>query len=351
MADEKKYSPQDVAVAVLAKAAELLAKSTLVKSEQPAKVAAHSSGMHTVEYHSAGGFNKSESNDYGFEPFQKSESMEKATSHAYTGSRDTQTGHEKGVNTHAYLSNVHPNEGVSHAGDWLRTSGSGKRAAKEIAHKKLGELRDMPKPNLPKSEDMNKGTAQPAPSLAMSEKNPDERQDAQLGEDVEGLCERHMQENKGAERKEGHKLVKMEKCSMCKSGMQKSEFAELYEDLKKMEKVEGPDENEIGTKFQKAEGQGSGIKKQPSNEMENGVKEEQAPQRDAQDFETKPGHAPAPDHREAPQAAPGANPHEAAENNNPRAGTVPANKGVDKLRHFHSFMHGKRSMKKGIALG
>ena len=37
--------------------------------------------------------------------------------------------------------------------------------------------------------------------------NPDEKSDAQLGEDVEHLVERHFEENKEAERKEGHKLV------------------------------------------------------------------------------------------------------------------------------------------------
>lgn len=119
MSSEKKFSAREAAVAVLKKAEELL----------------------------------------------KSWSMNKATSHAYLGNRDTQTGHEKGVNTRAYLSNVRPNEGVSHAGDWLRTSGSGKKAAKDIAHRKLEELKAMPKPNLPKSEEMAKAKVDEGKSL------------------------------------------------------------------------------------------------------------------------------------------------------------------------------------------
>lgn len=237
--------------------------------------------------------------------------------------------------------------------------------------------------------------------LAKSElvkSNPDAKQDAELGEAVEGLCERHMLENKDAERKEGHKLVKMEKCSMCKS-MHKAETghekgintqsdpaqrsrvmmgtskagsqmplsrdaATRHEDkrdaVKEHKKVlgemhampkpnlpksENPDENEIGTKFVKAEN-----KEAPSTDK-NAPKEEQAPQRDAKNFETQPGKSDKPaDARQAPQAAPAANPKEQAEGNNPPSGAVPG-KGLHKLAFFMGHTHHKRKMKKGIALG
>jgi len=51
-------------------------------------------------------------------------------------------------------------------------------------------------------------------SLVKAE-NPDEKQDAELGERVEHLCEEHMLENRGAERKEGHRIVKSEECIKC----------------------------------------------------------------------------------------------------------------------------------------
>lgn len=102
-------------------------------------------------------------------------------------------------------------------------------------------------------------------------------------------------------------------------------------------------ENEIGTKFVKAENQ-----EKPSNPMKPKI-EEKPIERDNQDFETKPGHAPENDHRQAPQQAPSANPKEQAEGNNPPAGTVPGRNGVDKLRWFHGHKEGKRSaVKKGM---
>jgi hypothetical protein len=262
MADEKKYSPREVALALLAKSQEILAKTSLAPAEAT-KVAECQSGMHTVGYYSTSPFEKGESLDCGFEPFQK---------------------HEK----------------------------------------------------------MDKGTAQPAPSLAMSE---------------DGLCEKH-----GGK---AGKMVKSEMCKSCKSEVQKSELSDLYETLAKIEsieKYEGEDPhkiNEIGTPVQKSEGQGSGIKKEPSDEMKHGVSEEQAPQRDAQDFEPKPGHAPENDHREEQQVAPEKNPAEQKEGNNPDPGSAPqakstpgtGTKGVHKLSHWMGMRHGKNGMKKGIALG
>jgi hypothetical protein len=160
--------------------------------------------------------------------------------------------------------------------------------------------------------------------MMTKKENPDEKQDAALGEKVEGLCEKHMMENKSAEKKEGHKMVKQEACLMCKS-MQKSEFKELYADLGDLEVL------------LKAENKAA-----PSNPMKPEIKQKPT-ERDFNDFETKPGNAPAPDHRQASQPAPGANPKEQIEGNNPQAGTVPQKKGVHKLMHFRGMMDGKRS--------
>jgi len=59
-------------------------------------------------------------------------------------------------------------------------------------------------------EELNKNVNQSygdGANMAMAEKNPDKKQDADLGEEVEKLVERHMKDNKTAERKEGHKWV------------------------------------------------------------------------------------------------------------------------------------------------
>jgi hypothetical protein len=95
-------------------------------------------------------------------------------------------------------------------------------------------------------------------------------------------------------------------------------------------------ENEIGTKFQKAEN-----KTAPSNSQKPRI-EEKPTERDYKNFETQPGNAPENDHRQAEQTPPGKNPHEKAEGNNPDWGTDPGVKGHIKLAHFI----GHRSAKK-----
>lgn len=168
-------------------------------------------------------------------------------------------------------------------------------------------------------------------SALMKASNPDEKQDAKLGEDVEHLCEEHMMANKDAERKEGHKILKseIEKCMKCEAiRMKKSEFAELYEDLEKLSKAENP--------------------AKPSNSLDPKIKE-QPIERDNKGFETQPGHSSTSgnDQRQASTPAPGANLVEQREGNNPMSGTVP---GHYKLAAFCGHMHSKRKMKKGIAL-
>lgn len=128
----------------------------------------------------------------------------------------------------------------------------------------------------------------------------------------------------------------------------------------KVQKAEGKDENEIGTKFVKAEGEGkkdesmAGDKKAPSNSNKPRI-EEKATERDYQDFEPKAGHAPENDHRQAQQAAPGNNPKEQSEGNNADWGTSPQVKGHIKLAHFMGHAGAKKQNQKnnntGTAMG
>lgn len=171
---------------------------------------------------------------------------------------------------------------------------------------------------------------------------------AEVAKEIQHYCEDHKV-------KKDDKAVSKAECMKCE-GMQKSEWNELYADLAKMEK---PDENEIGTKFVKDEGQGAGNKKAPSNDMKPKI-EEKPIERDNKDFETKPGHAPENDHREATTSPqPAANPAAQGQGSNPPAGSTPGapatpgtgKKGVHKLSFFMGHQHSKKGMKKGIALG
>jgi hypothetical protein len=94
--------------------------------------------------------------------------------------------------------------------------------------KKLKEYRD-------ELEKMSSHINESGEELSQSEKdkkdkkkNPDEKEDAELGEEVEGAVERHFKNNKETEKEEGHKLefkkeedgefVKMEEVKFQKNG-------------------------------------------------------------------------------------------------------------------------------------
>lgn len=200
MADEKKYTAQEAAIAVLAKAQELLSKSELAKADvlatKPGKV---SPGGHV-------------------------RSAARAFAHA--------------KNPNASSPKIE------------REMGRESMAAAKQGHKeKLSALQSQPKPNLPKSEDMSKFEAE----------NPNK-------------------------------------------------------------------ENEIGTKFGKAENQ-----EKPSNSMAPKISE-------APDSSNPPNKV-------QDQKAPQSNPAEQKEGNNPPSGAVPGN-GVMKLFHFVGHIKGKK--KKGM---
>lgn len=138
MADEKKISAKEAALAVLKKAEEMMKSSELAKAQK---------GVHQTGFDNRG--------------------------------KDTQ--------------------GQSFAGNRVRTAsqyGSDMASSKKLAmddakdlhRQNLADLKSMPKPEL-KSEDAA---------------NPDAKEDAKLGEEVEGLVDQHMGENPEAEAKEGH---------------------------------------------------------------------------------------------------------------------------------------------------
>ena len=326
MANEKTNSPREAAAAVLAKAQKLLNKKTSpsmdeVKTEDLKKSAEFTSGLHTVEYHGLESSKYSpqqaalavlakaqdmlsETVSIRSEGLQKSAEAESGM-HKVEYFSKAETGHEKGVHVGVDKRLT----GISMAGGNMPAKGDKSVIAdsKKEHHRVMGEMKSMKKPSLPKSE---------------------------------MFCSEHsMGKTEG--------VVSKAECAKCEGGMQKSEWSDLYADLEEMAK---------------SEGNGSGDKKAPSNPMKPKI-EEKPIERDYQDFETKPGHAPENDHREAPQAAPQSNPKEQHEGNNPPAGAIPADKtatgatpgtgkkGVHKLSFFMGHQHSKKGMKKGIALG
>lgn len=293
--DSAKYSTQQAALAVLAKAQDMLSETVSIRSDNMQKSAEADSGMHKVEYYSA-------------QPMEKGSKSGSYTSPKgwKTDPGDRESGHEKGVNTVSKLG-AHA---LSQTGN--KDSKLISRPSKAQHKQTLGEMKSMPSPSLPKSE---------------------------------MLCSEHaMGKTEG--------VVSKAECTKCSGGMQKSEWSDLYEDLAKMEKYEGEDpnkENEIGTRFKKSdEGQGAGNKKAPSNDMKPKI-EEKPIERDYKDFETQPGKPSAsPDHREEPShPTPDENPAAHGQGSNPPAGTKPVNgKGIHKLSFFMGHRHHKNAAKK-----
>lgn len=254
MADEKKYTAQEAAIAVLKKTEEMLKSS---KHKHIGWDKLHSKlegeGYSSKSADKIAGSVKAKINKSDECSVCKAEDIAKA-----------ETGHEKGV--HAERTG----KGRSWAGK-LAEHGKGNIGtmtadAKALHSSKLSELSAMPKPNLPKSE-------------VIKAENPDEKQDAELGENVEHLCEDHMMANKGAD------LKAMPKPNLTKGEVPPGEI-------------------------------------HPKEHME--------------------GEAMHPGKRTEHQTPPGNNPHEKAEGNNPEWGTDPGVKGHIKLAHFMGHMSSKK---------
>jgi hypothetical protein len=207
--------------------------------------------------------------------------------------------------------------------------------------------------------------------LAKAE-NPDEKQDAKLGEEVEHLCEDHMIENKAAEKKEGHKLVQKSECMKCNlvkptpaSGqgdtlrldakdrewqMDKSEFADLTGDFAELEEM---------FKAEREGGVDVGSKKLGYKPSKLGAEEKQAePSDKAFQVEGKE-HKSSDDSRMGHTNDPDKDPKEGAEGNNAEPGSKPGveshpgqdahpiseTKGHLKLAKFIGRMEHKRSLR------
>jgi hypothetical protein len=327
MANDNMNSPKDAAMAILAKAQKLLdnkSSATIedIKGQDMKKSAEHTSGLHTVAYY---GLDKHNPQQAALEVLSRAQDMLSETTSIGSDGLKKSAEAESGMHKVEYYSAgslekadmLHDNVAQRRQGRAKDYKAHGDHnshkiaieGAKESHKEQLGALKAQPKPNLPKSEGMS-------------------------------LCEKH-----AMGKTEGVTIVKSEGCSQC---MVKSEWNELYEDLAKMEKYEGEDptkENEIGTKF--AKGEGTENKKAPSNDMKPKI-EEKPIERDNQDFETKPGHAPENDHREMEShPTPDQNPAAHGQGSNPPAGTKPVNgKGIHKLSFFMGHRHHKNASKK-----
>lgn len=354
MSNEKTYTAREVALAILAKAQEILKKSELPQFEPLEKGTAQPSPVLSMSEKPL------EKKYYGFEKVKEEAAKSGASDPAAVAAA---AGRKK----------------------------YGKKAFQEAAAKgkKMGKA-----------------------------ENPDKDADAELGEKVEHDVEEHFKENKDAEEKEGHKLmVKCAVCGnmhksediidLCKSlkkvqeGFEELEKAEKHKKLAdkvehhkeglkealheakhpkkvlsdlRQEKVEKSEskhdrcvkevkENSPDVKNAHAVCVAEGVKpakwkksektenkEEPSDSMHPRVKEEGI-ERDYEDFETQPGHSSSSenDHRQTKQSNPEENAKEKAEGNNPEAGTVPGN-GVYKLNLFIDHRDAKNKLKKGICL-
>jgi len=259
-------------------------------------------------------------------------------------------------------------------------------------------------------EEMDKSGLSPAQIKAKMGKaeNPDEKEDAQLGEDVEHLCEDHMLANKDAERKEGHKIVQKSECMKCNwkkptpatgqgttlpaskaHDAWEMDKSELYGDLEKLEElfkaetkhdrcVEHVKENSPEVKNPHAVCVAEGVRpskwgKSEDRDKKGGVdvgkekvgykpsklgeeeKDQEMPSDSAFEVKGKDSKS-SDDKRQASQPSPESNPKEEAEGNNAEPGSkpgveskpgqdTPPIKGHLKLAKFVGRMELKRSQK------
>jgi hypothetical protein len=230
-----------------------------------------------------------------------------------------------------------------------------KYTAREAALAVLAKAHEMLK-----SEHMNKPPhPTPAPMLAMSEKNPDASADAELGERIEHLCEKHMMDNKDAERKEGHKIVKSEDCMKC--NMKQPNPSTGQGDLLHRPAAKAKWQMDKGEEREKEGGVDTGSKKLGYKPSKIGAEEKDQEMPSDGAFEPKGiDHKSSDDPRLGSTNDPDKDPKEHAEGNNAQPGSKPAVeanvsqdtnsiKGHMKLAKFIGRMEHKRSLSKGVA--
>jgi hypothetical protein len=217
---DKKYTPREAALAVLAKAQELFNNSELAKAEKLKKDSGQTLGAAigfpgaapTAPMPSPSPASKSEIKKY------ESENKKKPSSPDYS----KEVGKKEGRDFNDY-----------EVKSGKKTSKDEKRQAKQVSPsknpKEEAEGNNEPYGTEPKNE------------FAKAE-NPDKKEDAELGEDVEHLVEDHFEENKEDEKKEGHKLM-TKSCPNCGTMHKSEDFASLCGELEEMKKSEKMDKH------------------------------------------------------------------------------------------------------------
>jgi len=165
MSESKKFTPKEAALAVLKKAEELYKASTLAKGDWK-------------KIH-----DKLEREGYSKESADKIDGSIKAKMGKAEDPLNSIAGDrvKRGVGYKANGNEL--NHKIAMEG------------AKDSHKERLEGIKNAPRPKLGKSDPMQK--------MGISEKNPDEKQDAALGEKVEHDVEQHEKENAGAEKEEG----------------------------------------------------------------------------------------------------------------------------------------------------
>jgi hypothetical protein len=430
MSEEKKYTPQEAAIAVLEKAKELLEKSELMKSsndfeerqkrrtdenerikgvhpstrEKGKSFAGAFAGGITGTTNTAKYMHNKKLQELKDMPNPKLPKSEMVKSAGIGETRET--GHEKGVHTSAkvpkeFQSGKKPEEihGKSAIGEF-----TGKRSPKETQgfwkpqvhgeHKKvLGELKDMPKPNLPKSEGMakaevgkhgvakpgEKGVHQPPSELAIEMNT---RRDA--GKSVAGFHNAMGNGQNGSQWKENAKelhtkklqeLKDMPKPSLPKSeimdkkesGYEKGVHRQVHPQFGKQGQSQAGAQTEAmhnkpkATNIKEIKEQVAGRHKEVLGQMKDikpnlpksekmgkaEIKEDQ-PEKSDKAFEVEgKGKQSSDDSRLNEQVAPDMNPKEEKEGNNKEWGTMPETYGTLKLAKFIGHMEAKRKMRQG----
>jgi len=336
MANDNMNSPKDAAMAILAKAQKLLDNKSSaaiedIKVEDMKKSAQYTSGLHTVAYY---GLDKHSAQQAALAVLAKSQDLLSATVSAKTDGFQKSAEAESGMHKVEYYSQPFEKAETGHEKGIHTQSDPSQKSRVMMGTSKAGS--QMPLSRDPKTRAEDVHDAKKVHQKVRSEMDHDVPHRPLANMKSEMLCSEH-----ALGKTEGVQIVKAESCTKC---MGKSEWSDLYEDLAKMEKSEKEDENEIGTKFVKSDTEN---KKAPSNDLKPKI-EEKPIERDNQDFETKPGHAPENDHREAttlPQ--PAQNPAAQGQGSNPPAGTKPVNgKGIHKLSFFMGHRHHKNAAKK-----
>lgn len=352
MSEDKKYTAQEAAIAVLNKTKELLEKSELMKGQR-----------HTDSF-----------------------SKIKLSPTGHSVREDRETGHEKGVHTAAKESKevsehflgpkTKGNTGGESAvggvtGKRVDSSirGAFKKPVQEEHKKKLKELKDMPKPNLPKSEEMEKSSNDFDERLKRKRDESERIKGVHKPTDQKGVSWpagsflRTPGMKESSTPKYAHKKVLGELKDMPKPNLPKSEEMDkkesgyekgIHRQVSLQFGKQGQSPAGAQTEAMHNKPKASNIKdineqvkgrhKEVLNQMKdikpNLPKSEKMGKAEEQEVKEKEGVQ--------EQIAPDMNPKEEKEGNNQEWGTSPKSYGTLKLAKFIGYIEAKRKQKKGV---